>query len=361
MPLFAGAGVTPSLRGLTTGTISLAAGEVWLIQPAGWYEVKPGQFTALQEYDPITTIWRTIGAGSTSANIERIYSDGVNYRLANQTGCAVGAVVTNAGTGYTAAPTVTPSAGASKWQAILGGAINTSVTVSNGGTNYTYPPIVLISSPGPAGIQASAHATISGGIVTAVTVDNQGAGYTSPPTVTFVNDPREGANGTTVGSNAAAITTLTGAGTVTGLLCLDHGTPLTAVPTLTFSPASTTAATVAMCWTITAYAVSATTAGSGYVSPVIISAYATPISGSVLTNPFLQSALVKQRRAFIVGALATGAITATGQTILDGGVYDQVPTAYVQSANVSGAGPVAGVFLAPTMGGVTDTSLVLAT
>jgi len=355
---FGGQGVTPNLK-IPSNAVSLAAGQVWPL-PAGWYETKPGPFTVLQMFDPITGIWRTIGAGSTGASLERIYSDGSNYRLSNQSGCAVGAVVTTAGGTFTAAPSVTPSAGGSKWVAILGGAINTTITVTNGGTGYTYPPIVLISAPPALGVQATAHCALTSGAVSSVTVDNQGAGYVSPPVVTFVNDPREGANGTTIGINAAAITTLTGAGGVTAILCTDHGTPLTAVPTFTFSPTTgTPAATCVMCWTITAYVVSATTAGSGYVSPVIISAYTTPISGSVLTNPFIQNALVKGRRAFILGALSAGALTATGQTIIDGGVYDQVPTMYIQSQNVFGAGPVAGVFLSPSMGGVTDTSYVM--
>lgn len=353
---FGGQGVTPNLK-LPSNVISLVAGQVWLF-PAGWYECKSGAFTVLQMFDPITGIWRTIGAGSTTAPLERIYSDGNNYRLANQSGCAVGAVVTTAGSGYTTAPTVTPSAGGSKWQAIVGGAISTTITVSNGGVNFTYPPTVLISAPPALGVQATAHAVLTAGAVSSIVVDNQGAGYVSPPVVTFVNDPREGFNGTTVGTNAAAITTLTGAGTITAILCLDHGTPLTAVPTFTFGSGSV-AATAVMCWTITAYAVSATTAGSGYVSPVIISAYTIPISGSVLTNPFIQNALVKGRRAFIVGALSAGALTATGQTVLDGGVYDQVPTAFVASANVPGAGAVAGVFLPFAMGGITDTSYIM--
>ncbi len=360
MPLyFGGQGVTPSLEGLPSSAISLAAGECWLV-PAGWFECKPGPFTVIQNYDPITGIWRTIGGGQLSiGSLERIRSDGVNYRLANQSGCAVGAVVTTAGSGYTTAPTVTASSGTSIWRAIIGGAVATSVTVTAGGSGYTYPPIVVFSVPPNGGVQATGTCTLSSGAVNAVAVTNQGAGYNSAPTVSFINDPREGLNGTTTGANAAAIATLTGAGTITAVVCVDHGNAVTGtvVPTLAFSTGAA-AATIVMCWSITAYVVSATTAGSGYTTPVIISAYETPISGSVLTNPLIQNALVKKRNAFIVGALSTGAFTATGQTVVDGGVYDVVPTVYVQSSNVFGAGAVAGVFLAPTMGGVSDSSLI---
>lgn len=360
MPLyFGGQGVTPSLEGLPSSAISLAAGECWTI-PAGWFECKPGPFTVIQNYDPITGIWRSIGGGQLSiGSLERIRSDGVNYRLANQSGCAVGAVVTTAGSGYTSVPTVSASSGGSIWRAIVGGAIATSVTVTAGGSGYTYPPVVVFALPPNGGVQATGTCTISAGVVTAVVVTNQGAGYNSAPTVSFLNDPREGQNGTTVGVNAAATATLTGAGTITAVVCLDHGTAVTgtSVPTLTFSSGAA-AATIVMNWSITAYTVSATTAGSGYTTPVIISAYETPISGSVLTNPLIQNALVKRRNAFILGAISGVAITATGQTVLDGGVYDVVPTVYVQSAGIQGAAAVQAVFTSPTMGGVSDTSTI---
>src|SRR5271170_2707848 len=248
-----GPGVVASLGALNSTTLSLQSGEVYLI-PSGRWETKPGIYTTIQEYDPITTIWRSIGAGTTDGSNIRIVSDGTNYRLANQTGCPVGAVVTTAGTGYssTSPPTVTASAGGSVWKVIVGGSINTSVTVSNGGSSYVYPPQVTFSAPPVGGVPASGHCTLSAGAVSTITVDDQGAGYNTPPTVIFTNDPREGQNGVGTGSGASAVATLTGSGTVTAVLCLDHGTGgQTAVPTLTFSSGSA-AATAIMCWSITA-------------------------------------------------------------------------------------------------------------
>lgn len=362
---YGGQGVGPSLKGAPTNVYELQAGQVMLLQPAGWYEVKPGKFTAIQMLDPITGIWRTIGAGATGASLERIYSDGVNFRLANQSGCVVGAEVTtgNAGTGYTSPPTIVPSAGSAIFKAIVGGALNTAVTVTNGGTNYTYPPIVEIAAPPPGGIQATGYCTLSAGAVSTVTLIDQGAGYASPPQITFVADPREGLNGVTQGSGAAAVSTLTGAGTITGIVVIDHGKPVTGttVPTLVFSGGggSGAAALSIMCWSITAYVVSATTAGSGYVAPVLLSAYSSfPGTAAAYANPTTQDNLVKGRNALILAALSTGALTATGQKVFDGGVYPDLPTVYVQSANVPGAGAVAGVFLTPTMGGQNDISFV---
>ena len=71
---------------------------------------------------------------------------------------------------------------------------------------------------------------MTSGAISSVTVTNQGAGYLAAPIITIINDPRD-----LTGSGAALSTALTGAGTITGLLCLNHGTALTAVPTLTFT------------------------------------------------------------------------------------------------------------------------------
>lgn len=358
MGLFSGPGVTPSLKGLATNVISLGPGEAWIIFPADWYSIKPGKYTAVQSYDPITGIWRSIGAGDTEASQKYFYSDGVNYRLVNQTGCTVGALVTTAGAGYTSVPVVAASGGSPVFKAIVGGAVNTSVTISNGGSNYGYPPVLLFSVPPPGGIQATGHCTISAGVVNAITVDDQGAGYATPPTITFANDPREGANGISQGSGASAVATLTGAGTVTAVIVVDHGNPLTgqtAVPTLTFSGGGGTsaAATAIVDWTIQAYTV--TSSGTGYTGAVLVTAYNTPFAAGSYTNPTIQSDLVHGREARIVAALAGANITATGQTVMDGGVYDKVPTALIFNTT----GVTTGAALGFTMGSVAkDVSLV---
>lgn len=361
MPIsYGGPGVVPSLGSLVTTEIELESGQCWTV-PSGRWGIRNGKYTTFQEYDPITGIYRQVGAGATSGGLDTFFSDGVNYRLANQTGAPVGASVTTAGTGYssTTPPTVTANTGGSIWKAIVGGAINTTVTVSNGGTNYTYPPVVLFSAPPPGGVPATGYCTLSGGVVSTITVTDQGAGYNTPPTVVFVNDPREGVNGVGSGSGAQAVATLTGAGTVTAVLCLDHGAGgQTAIPTLTFSSGSA-AATVLMCWSITAYTVSSTTAGSGYAAPVIISAYDSPPAQTSNTNPTIAGSLVKGRQAFIVGAVSGTAVTATGQTVKDGGVYAAQPTLYAYGF-IQGAGAVQAV-LAATMGGQTDLSWIVPT
>jgi hypothetical protein len=351
MPVILGGnGVVPSEQ--QYGQIALQAGQAWLAPAGRWYKAS-GRYINWQEWDPISQFWRAIGGGSAEAPPQRVVSDGNNYRLVNQTGCAVGALLTNAGSGYTSAPTVTPSAGGSLWRAIVGSVVSTTVAITNGGTNYTYPPMVIFSQPPAGGIQATGFCTLSGGSVASVTVVDQGAGYMMPPLITFVNDPREAVNNIGQGFNAAAIASLTGSGTINALICIDHGTPLTAVPTLTFSGGggSAAAATALMCWSITAYA--AGTAGVGLAGTVarITAEDAFPTTAAAYLNPTTQSNLVKVRSADIKAPISAGGITATGAVFYDGGIYTSVPTPLViPSASVVTTAPV----VTFTMGGVND-------
>lgn len=332
-PVYGGQGFVGGLRGQPTNIYELQAGQVQLL-PSGKWNFEPGPYITLQELDPITGIWRSIGSDTRAMKI--ITSDGANFRAANQTGCVVGALLTNAGSGYTGVPTVTDATTGAVYVAIVGGAVATSVTVTNGGSGYTYPPLVVFSAPGNPGIQATGYCTLSSGAVSTVTVTDQGAGYISPPTVTFINDPREGFNNIGIGINAAAVATLTGAQTVTGVLVLDHGKPVTSIPSISFSGGggSSAAATAIMCWTITAYTVSSS--GTGYTGVVEVTGLGGfPATTPAYTNPTTQANLVRGRRASILAALATtfANITATGQTVYDGGIYPGVPSALITSTS----------------------------
>lgn len=348
MPLWPVLGAAVSTKG--PNRISLPSGQVWPI-PAGVWSIRPGNYGSVQQRDPITGIWYRVGGGFyTIGGCELVYSDGENYRVANQSGCAVGALLTNAGSNYTSAPTVTPSAGSGIYKAVVGGAVSTTVTVNAAGQNYAYPPIVLFDAPPPGGVQATGYCTLSSGAVGSVTIDNQGAGYLNPPQITFVNDPREGLNGVTVGYGAAATAALTGAQTVTAVLCIDHGTGgLTSVPTLAFSGGggSSAAATAIMCWSITAYAV--TGGGAGWTTAPYITAYDVfPATAAAYVNPQIHKGLVATSQARIIGAVSAGAITATGQIVLNGGIYTATPTIIIEN---SGILITASAALTATMGG----------
>lgn len=341
--------------------VVLQPGQVQILGPgASVYAVRSNDYISVQQRDPVSGIWVKIGGGHNAGGFELFYSDGANYRLANQTGAAVGALLTNGGTGYTSPPTITPSAGGSIWRAIIGGAVSTSVTVTNAGVGYTYAPIVTFDSPGPGGVQATGYCTLSTGTVTSVTVTNQGAGYGAPPNITFTNDPREldpASTSITTGYGAAAICALTGAQTVTSVLCIDHGQGgLTALPTLSFAGGggSSAAATVIMCWSITAYV--AGTAGTGWTTAPFITAYDNfPATSPAYTNPQTQKGLVATFPANIVGAVTAGGITATGQNVLNGGIYTSVPTIIVQNSGILITATAA---LTATMGGQVGTAYV---
>ncbi len=107
--------------------------------------------------------------------------------------------LTNAGTGYTSAPTVAITGGGGSGAsaiATLARAAVASLTLTNRGTGYTFVPTVSFSGGGGSG--AAATATL-GYSVASLTLTNGGAGYTSLPSVTFTN-----AAGDTTGTGAAA-------------------------------------------------------------------------------------------------------------------------------------------------------------
>jgi hypothetical protein len=359
---FGGPGVSPINKLGFGNRISLAAGETWTIYPAGPYWIQPGPYTSIQIYDPVLTIWMIIGgAGAGMGEPMYIESDGVNYRLANLTGQAVGATVTTAGTGYTSAPAVTIASGNSIWKPILGQYV-TSVTVSNGGSNYTYAPAVLFSSPPAPGVPATGIAVMSAGAVSSVTMVNKGAGYTSPPSVNFINDPREGVNNVTQGSGAAGVSVLAGSGGVNALLCIDPGnTGYSATTTFTISGGggSSFAASPVFCLTITALASASGggpfSAASSAVEVSALDAATTTVSAPL--NPAVSSGLVKVRKASILApTTSTSVITSTGQIVYDGGIYTQFSPYPEVISNGSVLATAATVTF--TMGGATDTSYI---
>jgi len=80
-----------------------------------------------------------------------------------------------------------------------------SVTITNGGSGYTTAPTVTFSAAPTGGTTAAGTAVLTGDAVTSVDITTTGAGYTAAPTVTF-SAP---ASGTT----ATGTTTLTTAQT----------------------------------------------------------------------------------------------------------------------------------------------------
>lgn len=338
-----------------SNAITLQGGEMFNL-PAGTYLITPGNVTYLQFLNPVTSQWATYDTSAQKTVF--INSDGGNYRLVNLTGCPIGTLITNAGSGYTngvgstaTGLTVTASAGSSTWVPIVGGAVSATAVSAAAGSNYTFAPNVIVDAPPGGGFPATATCTISGNGVNAVTITNQGAGYSTAPNLTFVNDQRD-----TTGTGASWTTTLTGSGTLTGLYPSNNGTALTATPTFTFAPASSTAATAIMNYAVTGYTVS--TAGSTYTAPVMLASAANTVSGtSILTNPAYTTGLTLPRPARIKAAVSGAAITATGLVVEDpGNGIQTIPTATIATA----ATPLlaASAVVVVTVGGVNDTVTV---
>ena len=99
-------------------------------------------------------------------------------------------VITNPGSGYTSAPTLTFSGGggtvtasSATLQACASGVATASVTTASG---YASAPSVTFSAPtGPGGITATGTVTFNSPTSLTVVITNPGSGYTSAPTLTF--------------------------------------------------------------------------------------------------------------------------------------------------------------------------------
>jgi hypothetical protein len=255
----------------------------------GQYLVNLGPYCSLQMYDSTQQIWRNVPA----ANGTPIFfsSDGTNYRLANTTGCPVGAIVTTGLGGLTNGfntVTVTPTAGSSTWNTIVGGSMPSGlVSITTTGSGYIYPP-QLIFTPVNQGsspyIMPTAVAVLSGGSISSVTVLSVGAGMLTAPSITVINRP-----GDTVGTGAVLLPpqSLT-TGSLAHMWPVNYGTPVTVAPTFTFTPASSIAATAIMNFTVTG--ISVVTAGASLGASIAMMATSGP--GSVPGGPETLTAIV---------------------------------------------------------------------
>jgi hypothetical protein len=322
--------------------------------------VSPGLYTFVQALDPVSGIWLSLATNDGNGP-QYVNSDGANWRLANLTGCPVGAIVTNVGSAYTSAPVVTASAGGSTWTAIVGGAINTTVTIGTAGSGYTLPPLVLIAAPAPGGVQATAYAVLTAGVVSSIVVVDQGAGYATAPIITIVPQPNDPS--TTI-SAAAATTALITTGTITAVLNTYQGTPQTSLITLTFSGGggSSAAATVIGCFTTTAAATTGT-AGAGYVASTVykgtaLGGYNASTPGAVV-NPSIGPKLFIPREANfgIVTSSGAGAVANATFPVIDGGLYQNASAASALMGPPTSA-PSTVVTFTTAYGGVPDISFI---
>jgi hypothetical protein len=157
-----------------------------------------------------------------------------NFNIYWPTSTVQSITLTNGGSGYVTAPTISF------------GMPLASIPITSGGSGYIAAPTVNITGGG-ATTNAAATAIISGGVVTNIIINNPGIGYTSPPTVTFT--PVNGGTGATAGtavlhsgSGAAATCTIAN-GAVSTVTITNAGTGFSAIPSVIFNGTNTTTAT----------------------------------------------------------------------------------------------------------------------
>jgi hypothetical protein len=309
-----------------TNVITLAPGEAITV-PSGDWLFNIGKYLTVQALDPVTGIWSPFTGGANDNGY--LHSDGQNFRVANPTGCPIGAIVTAAGSGYVqASTTVNASAGGSTWQPIVGGALSLTTSITSAGSGYTIPPIVFIPAPQNPGVQAAGYATIAAGTVSAVSITQQGAGYLTTPTIALLPSPYDPNLGSIV--NATATVTTTGAGQITAVLCTNSGAAQTfaAQPTLTIAGVGTGAtATPTLLWTATGASVTA--GGAGYTTATeVTSIGGRPAATPVWLNPLIEAQILTPRPAAMSVAVAGTSITSI-TTVYDGGLYAGTPTTLV--------------------------------
>lgn len=381
--------------------VTLSGGE-FIYPPAGNYLMALGNQTCLQWWDPVANLWRNVA--QPQAETFQIFVDGYNWRLLNASGIVAAAAITNAGSGGTngigptqTGSTVTFAAGASVpggtalGYVIVGGALS-SPTVTQAGSGFVTPPLILIDPPPAGGIQATATCTLTaGGGINTVTLGNAGAGYTSVPNFYVVPQfgaypgsptnpytlPASGppqpytppgqitnmppAPWTAQGqqpsfpSTAGALITsgaLTGSGTLTGLVVTHYGVGYTSVPAVSFGGTSlgAAAATSIMSWGVTALTGGS---GTGYtVGNVWESAmgYLTPGTTNYNNNNLLQP------------RPARGVLTSTaGALSIEDGGFGMQKVLVAGNFGVAQGGTIATgsiVFSGISMGGITDTSML---
>lgn len=209
------------------------------------------------------------GSGYTSAPTVTAFGgtgSGATFLATVANGSVVNVQVTNPGMGYNFGQTVQLifSGGGSdtgaRLQAVLSAGTIDHIDLIDGGSGYT-SPVIAITGGGGAG--AMATATQTGGIIDAITITNPGAGYTSTPTVGITDGGP--------GAGASAIAVLN-PGNVASVSIINGGTGYNSTPTLAFQGGGGSGATATAILTAGVITgVTVTAHGTGYTStPAII-------------------------------------------------------------------------------------------
>lgn len=182
----------------------------------------------------------------------------------SSTGRLLSITLTNAGAGYTSAPTVTISGGggtgAIAHATIVGGVVQ-PIVIDATGQGFTSIPTVTIGPAPTGGTNATATALIEFQVIGVPLLSN-GNGYDVAPTVQFETAPQSG----TFYTPGAGIVSKLSMG-VASVTVGTAGTDYTAAPAITFTPSDGVVGTAATATSSILYsvkAISVTNGGSGY-------------------------------------------------------------------------------------------------
>lgn len=230
-------------------------------------------------------------------------------------GCISTIGITNAGAGYTTAPTVTISA-PNQTNGVQATAVasisNASGTIISAqitavGSGYTSLPTVTIAPPtSQFGVQAQGSPTISGGTVVAIAITNPGSGYTTTPSITITGG----------GGSSATANAVLGSGLVSAITITNPGSGYTATPTVTISGGGATTNATAVAGFLTfntgAVGILLTNGGTGYTTAPTVNITAAPGGGTNATaNAIVNGGVVTQIVVTNPGAGYTSAPTIT--------------------------------------------------
>jgi hypothetical protein len=311
--------------------------------PAGDFLIQGGRQVGLQYYDSNDGQWHNHGFPGISTYPVYVGSDGTNYRVINMSGTIQGVSMTNNGSAYTAAPTVTfaaPTSGiTATGVAIVGGDLTFSV--SAGGSGYVNPTVVISPPNSGNAVRATATVSLTSGSLTTVTLV-AGAGYTSAPTVTVL-DP-VGTGGTIVASLGT-----TNASKVLAIRVTNPGSGYagTGAPAITFSGGGGTAAAGTAIMSLALSSVTVTTQGSNFsVAPIVTT------DGGVIVTSIDSLEAAPFRPAILSSVVTTGTITSI--TVQDEGFgFQKNPVATYFGSGAAAASNAA--TLTAVTGGVNTT------
>jgi hypothetical protein len=337
---------------IATNRIALAPGDCFTVPP-GTYWITQGLYCVIQYQDPVTGVWVTSSGAAHNRGPIYIKSDGVTTRVANLTGCPVGAAIYSQGGGWTQATTTVTvtGGGGSTWSPIIGGELTfASVITANSGAGYGAPPLVMFPAPPPGannpngvgGIAATGWCGISSGTISGFTFTNPGAGYTGN-SLTVICYPSLFDPNINTGITLGTLTFSVGsAGALTGVLCTNNGVPPTTANSITLALAGGGSnATISAIFMLTTTSVSVPTgaaAGWGTVAALVTSIGGSPPKGSISANPeFSNIAWGPRPLQAQLTVTAAGSLAPQGASILDGGLFECVSTSL----------PTPGVVLSP--------------